>query len=473
MTISLIAAVILYKGKLCIGAGNDLICKIPNDLKNFKRLTETHTVVMGRKTWDSLKYKPLKSRTNIVLTRGKQPLENYDDTFFMTFDQFKSFKPLCSNDQYFVIGGEEIYDLFMKDAELYPTKLYLTHIKCKFGTKVPDTWLGDNFLNKYVLNDYSDEMTYNDATYRYLFYDYTTAKHQENQYLHLIENILENGNIRPDRTGTGTISLFGTQMKFNISKSIPMMTTRSTPFKVILEELLFFCRGDTDAKILQNKNVKIWDGNTSREFLDKRGLTHYDEGIMGPLYGYQWRHFGADYDQKYADISKIDPANLGGFDQLKHVEHLLKTDPYSRRIVISAWEPSKTSQMVLAPCHILLQFYVEEINGKKYLSCQFYQRSSDQLAFCFNVVSYSILTHILAHRCGMKPKDIIYTAGDCHVYKNHVDAVRPQLSRNIRPFPSLNIKNDISTIEWGDISSDDFELIGYFPHPAIKMPMAI
>ena len=145
---------------------------------------------MGRKTWDSLKYKPLKSRTNIVLTRGKQPLENYDYTFFITFDQFKSFKPLCSNDQYFVIGGEEIYDLFMKDAELYPTKLYLTHIKCKIGTKTPDTWLGDDFLDRYVLNDYSDEMTYNDATYRYLFYDYTTAKHQEKQYLHLIENVL-------------------------------------------------------------------------------------------------------------------------------------------------------------------------------------------------------------------------------------------------------------------------------------------
>lgn len=473
MGINLIAAVILNKGKLCIGAGNDLLCKIPDDLKNFKMITETYTVVMGRKTWDSLKHKPLKNRTNIVLTRNGPPDEYYNDTHFMTFNQFKSSKPLYTGDKYFVIGGGEIYNLFMKDTELYPTKLYLTHIKCKLGDKVPDTWLGDDFLHKYVLNKHSDEMLYGDVKYRYLFYDYTTVRHQENQYLQLIENILENGNERSDRTGTGTVSLFGTHMKFDISKSIPVMTTRSSPFRVILEELLFFCRGDTDAKILQNKNVKIWDGNTSREFLDKRGLNHYDEGIMGPIYGYQWRHFGADYGQKYADSSKADMSEVGGFDQLKHVEYLLKNDPYSRRIVISAWEPSKTDQMVLAPCHILLQFYVEEIKGQKYLSCQFYQRSSDQLAFCFNVVSYSILTHILALRCGMKPKNIIYIAGDCHVYKNHIDAVKPQLDRNIRPFPTMNIKNIVATVDWEDISVDDFELIGYFPHPAIKMPMCV
>jgi dihydrofolate reductase/thymidylate synthase len=473
MSINLIAAVVNHKGRLCIGAGNDLICKIPNDLKNFKRLTETYTVVMGRKTWESLRCKPLPNRTNIVLTNKELPKIRCADTFFMSFSQFRSFRPLSTGDTYFVIGGGEIYDLFMKDHELYPSKLYLTHIKCPLAGIEPDTWLDDKFLSRYTLNKYSDEMVYDSIKYRYLYYDYTTSKHEENQYTSLIENIIETGNDRPDRTGTGTLSIFGTRMKFDISKTIPMMTTRSTPFRVILEELLFFCRGDTDSKLLRKKGVKIWDGNTSRDFLDNRGLDTYNEGIMGPIYGYQWRHFGAKYDQSNSDTSKINTESIGGIDQLKNVEYLLKNDPFSRRIIITAWNPEYTDQMALAPCHILIQFYVEEIKGVKHLSCQFYQRSSDQLAFCFNVVSYSILTHILAKKCGMVPRDIIYTAGDCHVYKTHVESVKTQLERNLRPFPIMVTHDEVIEKDWSEITVSDFELVGYFPHQSIKMPMAI
>lgn len=465
MSINLIAAVILNKGKLCIGYNNDLICRIPGDLKNFKKLTENNIVVMGRKTWESLNCKPLKNRINIVLSREKH--EHYT-----TFEKFKSSYPLESGKKYFIIGGAEIYNLFLKDPVFYPQKLYLTHIKYKMGDKIPDTWISDEHLSKYKIDSFSPEKEYNDVKYRYLEYSRSETDHEENQYLNLMKNILENGNARQDRTGTGTLSLFGTSMRFDISKSIPMMTTRSTPFRIILEELLFFCRGDTDAKILQGKNVKIWDGNTSREFLDKRGLHNYKEGVMGPIYGFQWRFFGADYDQSYANV-KDAKKDIGGTDQLKNVENLLKNDPFSRRIVISAWNPNYTDKMVLAPCHILLQFYVEEIDGKKHLSCQFYQRSSDQLAFCFNVVSYSVLTHILAKKCDMIPKDIIYVAGDCHIYKNHLDSVKQQITRNIRPFPLLEVKEEVKHKKWDEICVDDFDLIGYMPHPAIKMKMSV
>jgi thymidylate synthase len=251
------------------------------------------------------------------------------------------------------------------------------------------------------------------------------------------------------------------------------MTLKQIPFRIILEELLWFCRGDTDAKILKNKGIHIWDGNTSREFLDGQGL-NYEEGVLGPGYGFQWRHQGSEYKEEYADTSKIDTSIIGGFDQLQYVENLLKTDPYSRRIVLSAWNPSDLHKTALVPCHILLQFYVQEINNEKYLSCQFYMRSNDVfLANVFNVVSYSILTYILALKCNMKPKEIIYTCGDSHIYKSHLEQVNLLLTRNPRPLPKLILSDSLKTKDWREMDVSDFELVGYYPHPTIKAEMAI
>jgi len=331
----------------------------------------------------------------------------------------------------------------------------------------------DNFDACYSLFGYSEKYLFENSSYRILYYNHND-NFQENRFLDLMKNILENGQERTDRTGTGTISTFGNKLHFDISSSIPLMTTKFVPFRVIVEELLFTCRGDTDVKILQKKGIKIWDGNSSREFLDNRGLTHYPEGILGPVYGYLWRFFGASYSPEFADTSKIDTNIIGGYDQLKNVENLLKNDPFSRRIIISAWAPHQMDQMALPPCHVLIQFYVSEENNERYLSCIFTMRSSDfDTASCYNIINYTLLTYILAKRHNMKPKEIIYIAGDTHIYKNHIDQVKLQMTRTPRPFPCVELTESIKTKDWSEMNVNDFNLIGYFPHPTIKINMAI
>ena len=505
--INLIACVTKYKDSLAIGRNNKLLFHLREDMKFFKNLTinnekrdvkfferltididtdyHKNVVLMGRKTYFSIpeNNRPLKDRINIVLTRDPKLLKQNPipkslkltkDLYFTDIDTFERvYKKRRLN--VFVIGGSEIYKLFMHRYD----KLYITEVKDLKGKDIkfevdqePDTFI-DYPSSEFKLSGVSEKQIENKFSYRFLYYTKADKMTQEYNYLNMMNQILLGGNQRSDRTQTGTISMFGTQMKFDISESIPMLTTKRVPFKTIVEELLFFCRGDTDAKILQKKGIKIWNGNTTRDFLDKRGLTHYEEGIMGPMYGYSWSHFGAKYSQSYADTSTLNPALIGGVNQLQNVIHLLKTDPFSRRIIISAWDPIQMDAMVLNPCHILVQFYVTEENNQKYLSCQFYMRSSDQLAWSFNCVSYSILTYILAEKCGMKPKELIYTAGDTHIYMNHIDGVKEQLKRVPRPFPKLILNDSIKKKDWSNMTVDDFELIGYFPHPSIKMDMAI
>jgi thymidylate synthase len=242
----------------------------------------------------------------------------------------------------------------------------------------------------------------------------------------------------------------------------------------MVEELLWFCRGDTDAKILQKKGIKIWDGNTSREFLDNRGLYHYDEGILGAGYGWQIRFQGAKYSQNFADTSKCDTSLIGGFDQLAYIENLLKTDPFSRRIMMCYWNPSDFDKTALLPCHYSIQFYVTEEKGERYLSSHFIMRSNDVfLGNPVNISSYSVLTYILALKCNMKPKELVYSCSDTHIYRNHITQVKEQLSRTCMPFPKLKLDDSIKNKDWPDITINDFELIGYFSHPSIKAPMAI
>ena len=285
---------------------------------------------------------------------------------------------------------------------------------------------------------------------------------EEQQYLDLLANILENGSDRDDRTGVGTKSIFGTQLRFSLEDHVvPILTTKKVYVKGVIEELLFFLRGETDTKTLEDEGVNIWKGNTSREFLDSHGKTGYKEGEMGPMYGWQWRHWGGCNWT----------AEPGGIDQIANVIRLLKTDPYSRRIVISSWNTSDLDNMVLAPCHLLAQFYANDDE----LSCQFYMRSSDFfLGWPFNIASYAILTHIIANVVGMRAKEVIFCGGDTHVYKNHVKQVKTQLTREPYPFPKLYICKTLNTIQ--DIEKlkfEDFELEGYKSHPAIKADMAI
>ena len=248
--------------------------------------------------------------------------------------------------------------------------------------------------------------------------------------------------------------------------TLPLLTTKRTFWRGVAEELLWFVKGSTNANELAEKNIHIWDGNGSREFLDSRGLQHREQGDLGPVYGFQWRHFGAEYKDMHADYTGQ------GVDQLADCINKIINNPEDRRIVMSAWNPADLELMALPPCHMFCQFYVD--TAKNEVSCQMYQRSADMgLGVPFNIASYALLTHMIAKVTGRKAGDFVHTIGDAHVYLNHVDALKEQLERKPRAFPKLKLKdgkeyNDIDGFEF-----DDFEVVGYKPHKTIKMKMAV
>lgn len=262
------------------------------------------------------------------------------------------------------------------------------------------------------------------------------------QYLDLLQHVLDHGARKEDRTGTGTLSVFGAQMRFDLSQGFPLVTTKKTHLKSIIYELLWFLRGETNVRWLQEHGVSIWD-EWARE-----------DGELGPVYGYQWRNWPT------ADGRHI--------DQIAEVVKTLKTNPDSRRIIVSAWNVGCIDEMALPPCHAFFQFYVAD--GK--LSCQLYQRSADLfLGVPFNIASYSLLVLMLAQVCDLQPGDFVWTGGDCHIYSNHMEQVQTQLARETRALPTMKLnpeKKDIFAFEF-----EDFTLEGYDPHPGIKAPVAV
>lgn len=262
------------------------------------------------------------------------------------------------------------------------------------------------------------------------------------QYLDLLDNILTNGVEKQDRTGTGTISLFGHQMRFNLQQGFPLLTTKKLHLKSIIYELLWFLQGDTNIKYLNDNGVSIWN-----EWADK-------DGNLGPVYGHQWRSWPAH------DGSQI--------DQISQVVNSISSNPDSRRHLVCAWNVGDIDRMALPPCHILFQFYVA--NGK--LSCQLYQRSADVfLGVPFNIASYALLTLMMAQVTDLKPGDFVHTFGDVHIYSNHVEQVKLQLTRQPRPLPTMEINPEVKSIF--DFKFEDFKLVGYDPHPHIKGKVAI
>ena len=253
-------------------------------------------------------------------------------------------------------------------------------------------------------------------------------------------------------------------MHFSLEHNkIPLITTKKVAWKTCLRELLWFIKGDTNNKHLKQKNVHIWDDNGSRNFLDTRGLTNYEEDDLGPIYGFQWRHYNADYKDCNTDYTNK------GIDQLKEVIECLK-DPLqrnSRRMIITAWNPCQLDIMALPPCHIIMQFNVT--NNTK-LSCAMYQRSNDEACgTCFNIASYCFLTHLLAKHCGLEPYEFLYHKGNCHIYKEHIDNIKIQLEREPFEFPELEIKNRRENIE--DYTEEDFIITNYRHHDPIKYKM--
>ncbi|MEO9590714.1 thymidylate synthase [Rhodopirellula bahusiensis] len=261
-------------------------------------------------------------------------------------------------------------------------------------------------------------------------------------YLQLLDEVLHDGIDRDDRTGVGTRSLFGRQMRFDLAEGFPLLTTKKLHIRSILHELLWFLRGETNIGYLKENKVSIWD-----EWAD-------EAGDLGPVYGRQWRSW----------------EGAGGetIDQIAWVENEIRTNPRSRRLVVSAWNVADVPKMALPPCHLLFQFYVS--GGR--LSCQLYQRSADLfLGVPFNIASYAMLTSMMAHVTGLKPGEFVHTLGDVHLYSNHFDQAREQLSRTPRSLPEFQIKREVTTIT--DFQFDDFELSNYDPHPHIKAPVAV
>ena len=262
------------------------------------------------------------------------------------------------------------------------------------------------------------------------------------QYLELCEHVLANGTKKEDRTGTGTISTFGYQMRFNLQEGFPVLTTKKLHLKSIIHELLWFLQGDTNVKYLQDNGVRIWN-----EWAD-------ENGELGPVYGHQWRSWPTPDGEK--------------IDQITNVINQIKNNPDSRRLMVSAWNVSDVDNMALPPCHCLFQFYVAD--GK--LSCQLYQRSADIfLGVPFNIASYALLTMMVAQVCDLEPGDFVHTFGDAHIYSNHIEQVNLQLTREPHALPKMKINPDVKSIF--DFKFEDFELVGYDPYPAIKAPIAV
>ncbi|XP_020088159.1 putative bifunctional dihydrofolate reductase-thymidylate synthase [Ananas comosus] len=495
--------------KLGIGKDGELPWKLPSDLKFFKEVTTTtsdpvkkNAVIMGRKTWESipLKEKPLRNRFNIVLTRsGRFDIateENVVTCASMTSAlRMMASAPFCLTiEKVFVIGGGEV----LRDALNAPgcEAIHLTNIETNIecDTFIPPVDLSvfhpwyssfplveNNTKYSFVtfvrvrnsateMHDQKDEET-NDGppcNHKFEVEEFSflpkmvLERHEEFKYLKLVQDIIANGARKNDRTLTGTLSKFGCQMRFNLRRYFPLLTTKRVFWRGVVEELLWFISGSTNAKVLEEKGIHIWESNASREYLDSVGLKDREAGDLGPIYGFQWRHFGAEYTDMHADYTGK------GFDQLSDVIDKIKNSPDDRRIILSAWNPSDLKKMALPPCHMFAQFYVE--NGE--LSCQMYQRSADMgLGVPFNIASYSLLTCMIAHVCGLSPGEFIHVIGDAHVYRNHVVPLEEQLARQPKPFPILKInpmKKDIDSFE-----ASDFELIGYDPHYKVAMDLAV
>lgn len=488
-----------------IGVEGRLPWKLKHDMNHFKEVTskaapaKSNAVIMGRKTWDSIpaKFRPLAGRLNVVLSRSAEAGGAFPEGVQVCGSLPSALELLAGPewseriDFVFLIGGGELF----REAMGSPLceAIHLTEV----AADVPcDTFMPPPDLRRFSV--WSASCPAVEAGLRYSFVTYVARqhlldssrgegtqlepepaacaspghpprlpeaiarKHEEFQYLDLVRDIIGSGALRSDRTGTGVLSKFGCQMRFNLRKSFPLLTTKRVFWRGVVEELLWLISGSTSAKVLQEKGIHIWDGNASREYLDSIGLSEREEGDLGPVYGFQWRHFGAKYTDMHADYSGQ------GVDQLADVIHKLRHAPHDRRIVLSAWNPADLRLMALPPCHMFAQFYVAD--GE--LSCQMYQRSCDMgLGVPFNIASYALLTCMIAHVCDLQVGDFIHVLGDAHVYSNHVEPLKEQLLHSPRPFPTLVIKGRRRDID--AFSADDFELLDYSPHKKIAMKMAV
>jgi dihydrofolate reductase/thymidylate synthase len=446
-----------------IGFDNEIPWICPEDMKHFKQLTTScsyrkqNAIIMGRKTWESINKRPLPNRLNVVLSSSSELDVPHGVLVYDSLDRaLQSLSVMKNIETIFVIGGSQVY----KEAIQHP------HCFHFYRTVIHDDVECDVFVPMDLPSEFSlmDSEIIDKCEFQHWTRTSVECENpEEKQYLEILKDILEKGTVRMDRTGTGVKSKFGYTMRFDLSQNrFPLLTTKKVFFRGVVEELLWFLGGNTNAKLLRDKGVKIWDGNASRSYLDSIGLVDREEDDLGPIYGFQWRHFGARYRTMRDDYTGE------GIDQIQDLIHRIKTKPSDRRLILTAWNPLDLKLMALPPCHCFCQFYVD---GKK-LSCQMYQRSCDMgLGVPFNIASYALLTVIMAHVCDLEPGEFIHVLGDAHIYMNHVDAIQEQLKRVPHAFPKLTVTSpskDISTF-----SSDDFKLVDYNPLEKIKMSMSV
>ncbi|GAY66186.1 hypothetical protein CUMW_246740 [Citrus unshiu] len=489
-----------------IGKDGKLPWKLPSDLKFFKEITQItsdagkrNAVIMGRKTWESipLEHRPLPGRLNVVLTRsGSFDIATVENVVICgsigSALELLAASPYClSIEKVFVIGGGQILSEALNAPEcdaIHITEIE-TRIECdtfipSIDSSVFQPWYSsfpiveNNIrycLSTYVRvrsaaveslsqnNDIVLDSKTNSDKFEVKQFSFLPKmvfeKHEEYLYLRLVQDIISDGNLKDDRTGTGTLSKFGCQVDIHCyhlvhRKYFGEVLSRNFSGSSVVQQMPRFFR-----KRIFIYGMAMHPGNI---LIGDVGLTDREEGDLGPVYGFQWRHFGARYTNMHADYSGQ------GFDQLLDVINKIKNNPNDRRIVLSAWNPSDLKLMALPPCHMFAQFYVA--NGE--LSCQMYQRSADMgLGVPFNIASYALLTCMIAHVCDLAPGDFIHVIGDAHVYRNHVRPLEEQLQKLPKPFPILKINPEKKDID--SFVAEDFKLIGYDPHQKIEMKMAV
>lgn len=417
---------------------NQLPWNIKSEMRYFRSITNNSVIIMGRRTYESIG-KLLPNRINIIVSSTMSNGLNYNDAIEQA---------LTYNKPIFVIGGRTLYEQALQDKRC--KYLYISTIL--FPLYDSDIKFPHFDKSKYIKTSY-DVKHEEGHTIAYSIYE---RQHEEQQYLNLIRKIINN----PTINTLNTIGVFGETMRFDLSTSFPLLTTKRVFFKGVLIELLWFIKACTDSNVLAQQGVHIWDANGSKEYLNKIGLTNNEQGDLGPVYGFQWRHFGAEYidnKTKYTD----------GVDQLNYVISEIKNNPTSRRIILNSWNAKDISKMALPPCHVMCQFIVT--NNK--LNCIMYQRSGDVgLGVPFNIASYSLLTCMIAGVCNLQPNEFVHVIGDTHVYKDHIEPLKQQIERTPYDFPKLQM-NKRDNID--DYVYEDFKIVNYQYHPTIKMKLIV
>lgn len=454
MKINLIAAA---DENFLIGNSFDLPWRYKEDLQHFKKLTtrgEKNAVIMGKNTYLSLPPSGLPNRFMYILSSTLNIPADSTKKIISCVNEIEFEK----YDNIFVIGGATVYNYFIEH--------YFEHIDTFFWTRIRKTFQGNVFFPKknfsrFYIHSYKECPNVPELEFYELRPNF--KKHCEYEYISLVQDIFSENVLLDDRTNVGTLSKFGCKMEFDLEKGFPLLTTKKMFFKGIVKELLWFLSGSTDATILQKQNVHIWDGNTTKENLEKLGFPNRRQGDGGPIYGFLMRHYGAEYKDCDTNYQQK------GFDQIANVLHLLKTEPHSRRIVMNLWDPTKLNEMVLPPCHVLYQFQVRQDK----LCCILYQRSGDVgLGVPFNIASASLLTHIFAKLCHYKIGTLTHCIGDAHIYQSHVDSLKKQVEKKPHMFPYLLI-HDREQKDVIDFKHEDFVLKHYEHEETIKMNMIV